>query len=457
MTENEKPSHRVHAPLEKPARVVIDPFVGFINAQSASGWVLIAATVLAVAVANSALGSSYQNFLHLSFGIELGSFRFQQSIQHWINDGLMSLFFFLLSLELKRELLVGQLSSIRRAGSVVCAAIGGVALPAALFLMTADSELVRAGWAMPVATDTAFALMILVLLGDRIPKSVRAFLVGIAIVDDLAAILIIALGYTKDVDLQWAVPATIAVLTLVALNITGIRHGLAYFLVGVVLWYQFLNLGLHGTLAGVTVAVLAPVRPALSREAFLSRIQKRVDSFRRRQFGSTKRILEDPEQQEIAAAIQLDAEQATPALKRWETRLEMPISFIVMPLFAFANAGIILSPDAFRDLWASELSVAVPLGLVVGKPIGIFLAVWLGRLAGLVELPSNMSLRHVFGIGMIAGIGFTMSIFIATLAFGEGTQLLEIAKQCIIFSSLVAAILGYTWVRVAYRGTNNND
>lgn len=456
MTENEKPSHRVHAPLEKPARVVIEPFVGFIRAQSASGWVLIAATVLAIAVANSVLGSSYQDFLHLSFGVELGNFRFRQSIQHWVNDGLMSLFFFLLSLELKRELLVGQLSSVRRAGSVVCAAIGGIAFPAALFLMTANSELVRAGWAIPVATDTAFALMILVLLGDKIPSSVRAFLVGIAIVDDLAAILIIAFGYTSDVDLQWAIPATMTVMTLVVLNITGIRHGLAYLLVGIVLWYQFINLGLHGTLAGVMVAVLAPVRPALSREAFLSRIQKRIDRFRRRQFGSAERILEDSEQQEIAAAIQLDAEQATPALKRWETRLEIPISFVVMPLFAFTNAGIVLSAGAFRDLWASELSVAVPLGLVVGKPIGIFLAVWLGRLVGLVELPSNMSLGHVFGIGLIAGIGFTMSIFIATLAFGEGTQLLEIAKQCIIFSSLVAGIFGYSWVRVACRGTNGD-
>jgi NhaA family Na+:H+ antiporter len=451
MSETGKTSKRIHAPLEQPVRVVIDPFVSFIKAQSASGWVLIVVTILAVMAANSALGAWYQDFLHLDFAIQLGDFRFERSVQHWVNEGFMSLFFFLLSLELKRELLVGQLSSGRRAGSVVCAAIGGITLPAALFLTTANNELVRAGWAIPVATDTAFALTVLVLLGSRVPTSVRAFLVGIAIVDDLAAILIIAFGYTKDLDLQWGMPVITTLISLFALNITGMRHGLAYFLIGIILWYQCLNLGLHGTLAGVMVAALAPVRPVLSREAFLSRIQKRVEGFRRRQFGSTESMLEDPEQQEIAAAIQQDTEQATPALNRWETRLEIPISFLVMPLFAFTNAGIILSPDALRALWASDLSTAVPIGLVFGKPIGIFLAVWLGKLVGLVELPSNMSLRHVFGIGMIAGIGFTMSIFIATLAFGEGTQRLEIAKQCIIFSSICAGILGYAWIFIACR------
>ena len=447
MSSKDLPDNRIEAPLEKTARVVIDPFIGFIKAQSASGWVLLAATILAIAMANSAWEESYRAFVHLELGVHIDRFTFSKSLQHWVNDGLMSVFFFLLGLELKRELLVGQLNSIRHASGVMCAAIGGIVIPALLFLMTVDSEVLRRGWAMPVATDTAFALTVLLLLGHRIPGSVRAFMVGIAIVDDLAAILIIAFMYTNEIDPQWLIPAAIATAVLVVLNLTGVRHGAAYLAAGIVLWVMFLNLGVHGTMAGVIVAALAPVRPALAREAFLSRLRTRLDRFEDKQDDAADRILEEPEQQAIAADIQRAAEQTMPALNRWETRLEAPVSLLIMPLFALMNAGVVVSESQMHDFLSSKLSLAIPLGLVVGKPVGICIGVWFANTVGLAKLPKHMSMRHVIGVGLVAGIGFTMSIFIATLTFGDGSRMLEMAKQSIILSSFFAGLLGYAWLR----------
>ena len=215
-----------------------------------------------MAVANSATGDAYFEFLHLDFEIRLDRFSLSMSLQHWINEGLMALFFFLLGLELKREFMVGRLSGVKRATAVLLAAAGGMLVPATLFLLIADAEYIRQGWAIPVATDTAFALSLLALLGSKIPTSARAFLVGLAIVDDLGAILIIALAYTTELNTEYVLPALIALAVLAGLNLVGVRRGLPYLLVGMVLWLLFLKMGLHGTLTGVVVALSAPVRPA---------------------------------------------------------------------------------------------------------------------------------------------------------------------------------------------------
>ncbi|MFT5448977.1 MAG: NhaA family Na+:H+ antiporter [Gammaproteobacteria bacterium] len=448
---------RIHAPLEKTARTLAAPFRDFVATLSASGWVLLGATVLAVVLANSPIRTAYFQFLHLEFGLSLANHRFAMSLQHWMNDGLMALFFFLLGLELKRELLVGQLSDLRQAASVFCAALGGMAIPALVFSQLGSTDEILDGWAIPMATDTAFALVILVMLGDRIPASARAFLVGLAIVDDLGAILVIAFAYTTELDTAMLLPVAITFAVLLILNQTGVRSGPMYLLVGVVLWVLFTQMGLHGTLTGVVVALAAPVRPVRTRRTFAKRLKQKAERFDDEQDGQTDNITEQPIQQEIARDVVRVAEEVRAPLNRWETELQKPVTFVIMPLFAFMNAGINLSGDAIKMAWASELSAAIFVGLLVGKPVGILLGVWLGRVSGLVTLPDGLSWRHIIGIGLLGGIGFTMSIFIATLSVGDNADLLEIAKQSVIAASLCAGVLGYAWLRWACPASEQYD
>jgi NhaA family Na+:H+ antiporter len=445
--ENSSPE-RIHAPLEKPAKALTEPFRDFVTTQSGSGWLLLGTTVLAIAFANSPWSARYFSVLHIELGVILMDHEVTLSLQHWVNDGLMAIFFFLLGLELKRELLVGQLSELRRTASVLCAAAGGMLVPAALFMTIGSADPIRAGWAIPLATDTAFALTLLVLLGRHVPTAARAFLVGLAIVDDLGAILVIALAYTSDFDVSLVAPAAGVIAALVLLNLIGVRGGFAYFVLGVVLWLLFLAMGLHGTLAGVVVALTAPVRPAIPRRAFVDVLMGRLRRFDERHDADTQTILEQPEQQVIADDIRHAAEQATAPLQRWERRLERPVSFIIVPLFAALNAGVVLDGAAIAAAWASPLSLAILAGLLIGKPAGIVLGVWLGRLAGFADLPSDLSWRHVIGLGLLGGIGFTMSLFIATLSYGDAhPELLEIAKQSVIGTSLCAGLLGFAWLR----------
>jgi NhaA family Na+:H+ antiporter len=244
---------------------------------------------------------------------------------------------------------------------------------------------------------------------------------------------------------------------LILLNLTGVRSGLAYLMVGGVLWALFIQAGLHGTLTGVVVALAAPVRPALARLTFANPLKQKLRRFEAAQDGKTDSILEQPQQQSIAHDVLRDAQKATVPLSRWETRLENPISFAVMPLFAFMNAGIPLSGSAITTAWSSELSLAILLGLLVGKPVGIILGVCVGTLLGLAALPSGLTWRHIFGIGILGGIGFTMSLFIATLSFGNGSTLLEIAKQSVIVTSICAGTLGYIWLRWACAESKPGD
>lgn len=437
----------VHAPLEQPAQLLAVPLRNFINAQTSAGWLLLAATLLAIALANSPFQSQYLQLQQLQFGILLTEYRLQMSLQHWVNECLMALFFFLLGLELKRELLVGELADLQRASSVIFAAAGGMLVPVCFYLLFANEPEIRAGWAIPVATDTAFALMLLVLLGKHVPPAARAFLVGLAIVDDLGAIVIIAINYTADFETTMLLPAMATGLVLVGLNLIGVRNGWPYLLAGAVLWLLFLQLGLHGTLAGVAAALTAPVRPQIERPVFVARLRNRIRRFERSRSDTTRTIFEQPEQLELAKEIHQVAAEATAPLKRWESRLERPISFLVMPLFAFMNAGFELSAATIVAAWSNELSLAIFTGLLLGKPLGILAGVLVGQRLGLARLPAELSWRHILGIGMLGSIGFTMSLFIAALSFGAGSDLLDTAKQSIIFTSLGGALLGFIWLR----------
>lgn len=444
MTKPSSSDDPVKAPLESVAENLAEPFRGFVRAQSASGWVLLTATLLAILLANSPWREHYFALIRAQFGLSLAGAELRMSLQQWVADGLMAAFFFLLGLELKRELLVGQLSELRRAVSVICAAIGGMAVPAVLFFASTFGGAEREAWAIPVATDTAFALMVLVLLGSRVPIAARAFLVGLAIVDDLGAILIITFVYTATLDTLLLWLAVLALAVLAGLNLIGVRKALPYAIVGLLLWWLFLQLGLHGTLAGVVVALAAPVRPAISRRSFVRRLEDRLHEFEETHDSRTDTILEQPQQQKIALDVLRASEKATVPLRRWETYLQTPVSFIVIPAFAFMNAGVVLTGGL---AWTSNLSLGISLGLLIGKPLGILLGIWFGRRLGIADLPESLSWLHVAGIGLLGGIGFTMSLFIATLSFGEGSLALEVAKQSIIGTSLLAGLLGFAWLR----------
>lgn len=447
--ENPPPGEEVHihAPFEARARALSEPMFDFIQAQSSSAWLLLSATAFAVIAANSPLQHWYHELIHTDIGFVVNGNVAALSLKHWVNDGLMAIFFFLLGLELKREVMVGQLKEISDAASVICAAIGGMVVPALLFLLIADSPASQAGWAIPVATDTAFALMILVLLADKVPAAARAFLVGLAIVDDIGAITIIAVAYTDTLNSQWLIPAGLTLAALAVMNRVGIRHGFPYFIAGVILWAEFLMLGLHGTLAGVLVALSAPVRPALSRPAFSQRLRKQTKRFNRAQEASAKDIFEHPEQQLIAEKISKSATRASAPLVRWEHRLEKPVSFLIMPIFAFMNAGFTLPGSDQGLFFATDLGLAILIGLVLGKPVGIVLGVLIGQLIGVASKPAGLSWQQVIGLGLLGGIGFTMSLFIATLSFATEPMLLDIAKQSIVLTSLLTGLLAYFWLR----------
>jgi NhaA family Na+:H+ antiporter len=395
----------------------------------------------------------YLDLRELPLSASAGPIHFEISLKHLVNDGLMALFFFVLGLELKRELMVGQLGSLRQASSVVFAALGGMIMPAVIFLLVAESEAVRSAWAVPVATDTAFALLVLVLLGKRIPATARTFLVGLAIVDDLGAIILIALAYTRDFSAELLSPTLATLALLVIMNRLGVRNGLLYFTVGVVLWWLVSQLGFHGTVAGVLVALAAPVRAAIPRTHFIAKLRQSLRQFRADHSTATESILEQPEQHDIAEEVLQDAARATVPLKRWESSLGKPINLVIMPLFAFVNAGVSLSASSIAAALKSELCIAIFLGLLVGKLTGIFCGTWLGLKSGLSDLPEGLSLRHVFGIAIVGSIGFTMSLLIATLAFGEDSKLLETATQGIILTSLCGGLLGFAWLRSCPRAS----
>jgi len=440
---NRSSQEPVEAPLEQPAKTLVEPFRDFVNAQSGSGWFLLGMTMIALVLANSPWRSLYFDFIHIEFGLTLAGASLQMTLQHWIADGLMAVFFCLLGLELKRELLVGQLSDLRRASSVLCAALGGMALPILLFLLITSGGEGSAGWGIPAATDTAFALMVLVLLGDRIPVAGRTFLVGLAIVDDIGAILIITFAYAGPLDTSLIVPAAVCLAVLIALNLFGVRTALPYALAGGVLWLLFLNLGLHGTLAGVVVALTAPVRPGISRGAFVHRIEDSIAEFEAAHDVDTATILEQPRQEEVAEQVLALGQDATAPLRRWESSLQIPVSFLVMPAFAFTSAGVEISG---ASAWTSPLSLGIFAGLLLGKPLGILAGVWAGKRLGIADLPEALSWRHVVGLGLLGSIGFTMSLFIAALSFGESAAL-ETAKQSVIGTSLLAGFIGYIWLR----------
>ncbi len=380
---------------------VMRPFQRFIVTEAASGILLLASTALALGLANSPWADAYRHLWEIPFTIGIPGHALTLSLHGWVNDGLMAVFFFLVGLEIKREVLVGDLSTRRSATLPVAAALGGMLAPAALyFLLNVGGEGSR-GWGIPMATDIAFALGVLALLGKRAPGGLRVFLAALAIADDLGAVIVIAVFYSGALDWTAIGGAILVIALLGLLNATGARRPFGYALVGVALWVFVHASGIHATVAGVLLALMVPAR---------------------------KRSAEDEA-----------------PLQRMEHALRGVVAFAIMPIFALANAGVPLG-EAAGAAAGSAVAWGIVLGLVLGKPLGILLASYAAVRAGAAELPPNVGWRHVHGAGWLGGIGFTMSLFIAGLAFGEGA-LLDVAKFGVIAASAVAGLTGYLLLR----------
>ena len=382
--------------------ILIRRLAGALRHEAAGGVLLMCAAVLALALDNSPLAWLYDALLTVPVAVQVAALAIEKPLLLWINDGLMALFFFLVGLEIKRELLEGNLSSWRQAVLPVLAAAGGMVVPALVFvaLNVGDPQALR-GWAIPAATDIAFAIGVLALLGTRVPPSLKVFLLALAVIDDLGAIVIIALFYSADLSVASLAVAAGAAAALLALNRAGVKRLLPYVLVGIVMWAAVLKSGVHATLAGVVIALFVPLRT-----------------------GDTTQ---------------------TPPLVRAEHALYGFVALFVMPVFAFANAGIHLDGLSLSDLVA-PLPLGIALGLFVGKQLGVFGFAWAGVALGLCRLPEGVTWRHVYGAGALAGIGFTMSLFIGTLAFAE-PELQSAVRLGVLCGSLLSGIVGYAVLR----------
>jgi NhaA family Na+:H+ antiporter len=420
------------------------PFERFVHLESSGGILLLGCSLLALGWANSRWADWYANLWETPLTLALGEFALTHSLHHWINDGLMALFFFVIGLEIKREFLVGELASPRHAALPVAAAVGGMAVPAAIYALFNHGTGTAHGWGIPMATDIAFAIGILTLLGKRVPLSLKVFLTALAIVDDLGAVVVIALFYTDAIHWGSVFPALVILVVLMELNRQGVRHPLVYGALGLGLWFAVLSSGIHATIAGVTLAMTIPSRARLASDQFLAQGRATLAEFERAGHSREDQFITEAHQSALQALKSAAIHVQTP-MERLEHALHPVMRFMVMPLFALANAGVSLAGLNLSTL-ADPVVLGVFFGLVLGKPTGIFLFAWAAVRSGLAALPSDLRWPHIYGAAWLGGIGFTMSLFIATLAFA-GSAVLSSAKLGILGASLVAGGVGWAILR----------
>ena len=435
-------------PLEPLFGRILSPFERFLRRTTAGGIVLTGTTVIALTLATLFGAETMTDISERSLAIGAdGWFTLDLSLQHWINDGLMALFFLLVGLELKREILVGELSSPRDAALPVIAAVGGMIVPAAIYAAFNAGTSAASGWGIPMATDIAFAVGILVLLAWRIPKNLIVFLTALAIADDLGAVLVIALFYTANLHLDWLLVSAALFAFLVLLNRGGVRHSLPYALVGIALWVAIHNSGVHATVAGILLAMTVPARPAHNPARFEARIEELLRAFRAdwRDENTPDNPLSNHRMASIAAAVEHSASAVQSPLQRMEHRLTPWVTFGVIPVFALSNAGIDLLSVSWSEALKHDVTLGVMGGLVIGKFTGIALFSWAAVKMGVARLPTGVRWAHLLGGAWLAGIGFTMSLFIGQLAFSTAEHV-EAAKLGILLGSAISATLGLAWL-----------
>lgn len=450
MNKEVNPSPKVEtgvyrAPWEKSFDKILTPFEEFIDRQTTSGFLLMCMAVLALVLANGPLASAYEHVVHTLISLNIGSWALEMTLHHWINDGLMALFFFVVGLELKRELLVGELAKPRNAVLPIAAAMGGMVVPALIYFAINPQGGAAAGWGIPMATDIAFAIGVLALLASRVPKTLITFLVALAIVDDLGAVMVIAVFYTDTIALGPLAATGGLFALLLAFNLGGIRNTIPYFIVAVLMWYALQQSGVHATLAGIMGALSVPATPKYDPARFSEHVRglmKRFDASHQ----PGKSIMTNVELRAVVQALENGVHSVEAPLQRLEHIWHMPVAYLVIPIFALANAGIPLASGSLGETLTHPVMLGVSLGLVLGKFIGITGASWLVLKLGVAELPKDTRFTQIAGVSLLAGIGFTMSIFVAELSFGGREDLLLMAKTGILAASLLAGVAGFIWL-----------
>ncbi len=436
---------KLYAPWEKAFKKVATPFEDFLHAQTTTGIVLMFMTILALILANSPLSEIYDSFFHMKINLNIGSWGLSHSIHHWINDGLMAIFFFIIGLEIKREVLFGELSNIKVAILPILAAIGGMVFPALIYFYINYGTVGAEGWGIPMATDIAFAISALVLLGKRVPAALVTFLVALAIVDDLGAVLVIAIFYTDTINIMSLGLAGVMLLIMISFNRFGIHLVLPYLTVGLFMWFFMLESGVHATIAGVIAALTIPSKPKRTPLTLIDDTKKLMDEYGSYPVATDHTMHE--KQKAILFNVKAKIDEVGSLASKLEHDLHLPVALLVIPLFALANAGISIDFTSISDTIVEPVSLGIIAGLIFGKVIGIFGISWLAIKLKIAKLPENTTMSQIFGVSFLGGIGFTMSIFVAELAFLNSPELIFQAKAGILCASLIAGLFGYFWLK----------
>ena len=432
--------------MQRGLEKIQEPFANFIRAQTTASIFLLIATITALWWANSTYSLFYQQLVNTPIGFFIGDIELRASFKHIINDGLMVIFFLLLGLEIKREVMAGELASAENRRMLILCAFGGMVLPAliySLFNWSLDSQI---GWAIPMATDTAFALGVLTVVRKHIPISLLAFIVGLAIVDDVGAILVIAVFYTQQISITYLSATIVLIVILIVANYAGVRQPLFYIIAGVATWWTMLQSGVHATVAGVAIALTVPARPKIATVKLLGNAKSIINSMQK-SIENVDVLASKVDHEKVVEINELSDLASTP-LRRWEDALYLPVSIVILPLFALTNAGVVFNANAFINSLTQPVGLGIILGLVIGKCLGISGACWLGLRYHIGCLPEGIRLKHVIGASLIAGIGFTMSTFIAALGFDAQPEHLHNAKTSILIASALSAILGVLYIRM---------
>ncbi len=418
------------------------PIQQFMKQEKAGGIVLGLSVVVALVIANSPMREAWAHIFEQHFGFVFGGKTyFDFSLEHWINDGLMSLFFFVVGLELKREFISGELREIKKVLLPIGAAIFGMVVPSVIYLIFNHGTEAAGGWGIPMATDIAFALAVIYMLGSRVPMSVKVFLTTLAIVDDIGSVLVIAFFYTSSISVSDLLTGFGFLLLMFGANKMGVKNIWFYAIVAIVgVWASFLVSGIHATISAVLAAFMIPADAALSEKDFLARMRGHHDEFEEAE-GNEFPTLED-EQLHIVASVRRDATRAMPPLQRLEHTLHPFVSFVIMPIFALSNAGVTFIGMDVASVADGGVAIGVMLGLLLGKPIGVVLSVMLMERMGIGRMPDGMTRRHLLGVGFLASIGFTMSMFVTTLAFSDPMAHVQ-AKVGILAASVIGGLVGY--------------
>ncbi len=416
-----------------PIDIITSPFTRFAKTAAAGGIVLLVATAAALIWANSPWEHRYHQIWYTQATITLGHVSHSESRHEWVNDGLMSIFFFLVGLEIKRELLIGELSSFKQAAFPFMAAIGGSVVPALIYFAINKGGVGANGWGIPMATDIAFALGVLALLGSRVPTGLKVFVAALAIVDDIFGVLVIALFYTQHISLIALCLAFVGVAVSFGANWMGIRNPAVYAVIGVAVWAAVLNSGVHATIAGILLAFTIPARSSIDKAEFLRQSRWLLDQFEQHDPNTSQA-------HHAIHALEQKCEMIESPLHRIEHALQPWVAFVIMPIFAFANAGVHILGKTSAAL-GHPITLGVLLGLLLGKPIGITLFAWIASRVGLGSPPTAVTWHQIFGAGWLCGIGFTMSLFIASLALGDG-GLLDMSKIGTLGASIAAGCIG---------------